>query len=185
MAQPPTIATARLILRPFALTDATDVQRLAGQRDIAATTDHIPHPYDIAMAQAWIGSHQPGFEAGTLATFAIVLCTGGELIGAIGLTIIAEHERAELGYWVGKPYWGQGYCTEAAGAVLRYAFEEGGLNRVHACHFARNPASGRVMQKIGMQHEGRLRQHVKKWGQLEDLEMYGVLREEYRAPRSR
>jgi [ribosomal protein S5]-alanine N-acetyltransferase len=84
-----------------------------------------------------------------------------------------------LGYWIGKPYWGRGFCTEAARAVLRYAFTELGLNRVHAYHFHHNPASGRVLQKIGMTHEGLLRQHVKKWGQFIDNELYSILRSEF------
>ncbi|MBU2608357.1 MAG: GNAT family N-acetyltransferase, partial [Chloroflexi bacterium] len=62
---------------------------------------------------------------------------------------------------------------------LGYGFEVLGLNRIHARHFTRNPASGRVMQKIGMTHEGSLRQHIKKWGQLEGLEVCGILRSEY------
>ena len=78
-----------------------------------------------------------------------------------------------MGYWIGKPYWNQGFGTEAALAILRYAFEQLGLNRVYAAHFRRNPASGRIMQKIGMTYEGRLRQHVKKWGDFEDMEYYG------------
>ena len=89
--------------------------------------------------------------------------------------------RAELGYWIGKPYWGQGYCTEAARATLDFGFEQLGLNRIFAHHFARNPASGRVMQKIGMTREGRLRQHVKKWDAFEDLELYGILKDHWAA----
>ena len=177
----PTLETERLILRPFVLSDAPEVQRLAGERDIASTTLNIPHPYEDGTAELWIGTHEASFEAGRIVTFAIVDRGTNALLGAIGLTINAEHDRAEMGYWLGKPYWGNGYCTEAAAAVLRFAFEELGLNRVYACHLTRNPASGRVMQKIGMRHEGRLRQHVKKWGQGEDLETYGVLREEYLA----
>ncbi len=103
----------------------------------------------------------------------------GLLIGAVGLRIDDEDQRAELGYWIGKPYWGQGYCTEAAGAVIRFGFEQLGLNRIFAHHFARNPASGRVMQKLGMAHEGRLPQHVKKGDAFEDLELYGIVRETY------
>ena len=91
------------------------------------------------------------------------------------------HANAEMGYWIGKPYWNRGYGTEAAGGVLRYAFEQLGLNRVYAAHFRRNPASGRIMQKIGMTYEGCLRQHIKKWDTFEDMEYYGILRSEYLA----
>jgi len=108
------------------------------------------------------------FAPGTLrkgkeVVFAINLKESGELIGAIGMALKLDQELAELGYWIGKPYWSRGYCTEAARVVLHFVFTELHLNRVYAHHFSHNPASGRVMQKIGMHHEGRLRQHVKKW----------------------
>ena len=79
----------------------------------------------------------------------------------------------------GRLYWEQGYCTEAAEAVLRYGFEVLGLNRIESRHFKRNPASGRVMQKIDMKHEGLLRQAYKKWGKYEDWEIYAILKDEY------
>ncbi|MCI2424905.1 GNAT family N-acetyltransferase [Candidatus Acetothermia bacterium] len=177
MNERPTIVTERLLLRPFELSDAPDVQRLAGDKAIADTTLNIPHPYEDGMAEEWILTHQPKFEAGELVNFAIVLRTTGKLIGAIGLAIVRRFERAELGYWIGKPYWNNGYCTEAGRAVLRYSFSVLKLNRVHASHLTRNPASGRVMQKIGMTREGCARQHVKRWDRFEDLELYGILRE--------
>lgn len=176
----PALETEHLLLRPFALTDAADVQRLAGAREIASTTLNIPHPYEDGMAERWILSHQPRFERGELVNFAITLGGDGTLIGAIGLMLNGQHQRGELGYWIGLPYWNQGYCTEAARAVLRYGFEVLGLNRIHASHYARNAASGRVMHKIGMVREGCRRQHVVKWGEFEDLICYGLVREEYR-----
>lgn len=175
----PTLETARLCLRPFVLPDAPEVHRLAGNRAIADTTLNIPHPYEDGMAEAWIATHEPAFAAGELATFAITLRSGGRLLGAIGLTFHPPFARAELGYWVGEPYWGQGYCTEAAARVLRYGFEERELNRVHACYLARNPASGKVLEKIGMQDEGIARQHTRKWGEFEDLRNCGLLRAEW------
>ncbi len=98
------------------------------------------------------------------------------LIGAVSLRIERDDQRAELGYWIGRPYWGQGYCTEAVRAVLSFGFQQLGLNRIYAGHFSRNPASGRVMQKAGMNCEGHLRQHTKKWDAFEDIEIYAVLR---------
>jgi RimJ/RimL family protein N-acetyltransferase len=172
------LTTPRLLLRPFTLADAPEVQRLASDRDIASTTLNIPHPYEDGMAEAWIDTHQAQYEQGTLVNFAMVGRSDGKLIGAIGLHPDRQHNRAELGYWVGKPFWNQGYCTEAAQAVVRYGFEVLGLHRIHATHIKRNPASGRVMQKIGMRYEGCLRQHVQKWGVFEDMEIYGILRSE-------
>ena len=179
MKQRATLHTQRLILRPFEIADARDVQRLAGDQAIAATTLNIPHPYEDGMAEQWIATHQPQFEAGELANFAIVLRATRELVGAIGLVINRRFDRAELGYWIGRPYWNQGFCTEAGRAVLRYGFTELHLNRIHAYHLSRNPASGRVMEKLGMTREGLLRQHAKKWGNYEDLVEYGLLRQDW------
>ena len=175
----PTIETERLILRPFRLSDAQVVQSLAGERDIADTTMNIPHPYEDGMAEKWISGHALVYEEGKAVTFAIVLRDGNSLVGAVGLTIDRRFDKAELGYWVGKPFWNHGYATEAAMALLTYGFEELHLNRIQAAHLARNLASGRVMEKIGMRHEGTARQDAMKWGQYEDVEFYGVLRADW------
>ncbi len=76
------------------------------------------------------------------------------------------------------PYWGQGFATEASRAVVRFGLETLGLNRLYAHHMARNPASGRVLERIGMQREGVLRRRVRKWGRFEDVVIYALLREE-------
>ena len=175
----PELTTDRLHLSGFELTDAPEVRRLAGERAIAATTLNIPHPYDDRIAEEWIKKHGPAFEKDEAVSFAITVRETGVLVGAIGLHLALEHRRAELGYWVGRPYWGCGYATEAGQAVLRYAFEVLQLNRVYARHFARNPESGGVLQKLGMKYEGCQRQHVDKWGVFEDLINYGLLRSEY------
>ena len=180
MKERPQLSVERLILRPFEMNDAADVQRLAGDRAVADTTLNIPHPYEDGAAEQWIGTHQPKFEAGELANFAITLRRDGELAGAIGLVINRRFDRAELGYWIGRPFWGRGLCTEAGRAVLEYGFTELDLNRIHASHLSRNPASGRVMEKLGMRREGILRQHAKKWDRYEDLAVYGLLTSEWK-----
>ena len=179
MSQQPTLATERLLLRPFQMTDAIEVQRLAGDRAIADTTLNIPHPYAEGMAEDWISKHAEIFAGGKGVTFAITRKSGGALIGAISLMGMVKEHQAELGYWIGKAYWTQGFCTEAAGAVLRYAFTGRGLLRVHARHLSRNPASGRVLRKLFMQHEGCRRQHATKWGKFEDEELYGILKHDW------
>ena len=103
----------------------------------------------------------------------------GQLVGAIGLGIDRRFKLAELGYWIGKPFWNRGYATEAAVAIIRYGFTSLELNRIASRHFTRNPASGRVMQKAGMQHEGTARQSMIKWGKYEDLQLYAILREDW------
>ena len=181
MQERPTLSTARLVLRPLTMADAPDVQRLAGEREVASTTLRIPHPYEPGMAEQWISTHQERYERGELVNFAIIRRTDNTLIGYIGLHINPHHAHAELGYWLGIPFWSQGYCTEAARAVVQYGFEVLRLHRIHAAHMTRNPASGRIMQKIGMAYEGCLRQHVQKWSVFEDLATYGILQSEYAA----
>ena len=110
--------------------------------------------------------------------FAITLLSDGSFIGAIGLHPDEEGRSGELGYWVGKPYWNQGYATEAVAGVISYAFGTMGFDRVYAAHFARNPSSGRVMQKAGMLYEGSQLGPTVKWGVMENLELYGVSREQ-------
>ena len=174
-----TLQTERLILRSLTLEDAQDVQRFAGDRDIALMVLRIPHPYEDGMAEEWIRACADAYKKDEAINFAITLRTDRNLIGTIGLELEQENERAELGYWIGKPYWNLGYATEAARAVVAYSFEVLKLNRIYAYHFTRNPASGRVLKKIGMHYEGCRRQHTKKWGSFEDSIGYGMLKADY------
>jgi RimJ/RimL family protein N-acetyltransferase len=169
----PTLQTDRLLLRPYVLEDAPELARLAGAREVADTTLRIPHPYSVADAETFIAQRQSG--ADEQVGFAIVLREKSALLGGAGLRLTKEHCRAELGYWIGVPYWGNGYATEAARAVLRYGFDGLKLHRIRAAHFSNNAASGRILRKIGMKHEGRLPQHILKWGSFVDLELYGML----------
>jgi ribosomal-protein-alanine N-acetyltransferase len=181
----PTFTTERLILRPFVADDAFDVERLAGQREIADTTLNIPHPYPHGGAAEWIRLHAPAWIDGTSATFAIVGQKTGALVGAISLIIKREHQRAELGYWIATDCWNRGYATEATRAILDFGFDTLRLHRIESRHFLRNPASGRVMQKVGMKQEGIERDLVLKWDRFESLALYSILEPEWRAQRGR
>ncbi|HEY3113959.1 MAG TPA: GNAT family N-acetyltransferase [Gemmatimonadaceae bacterium] len=180
----PTLSTDRLTLRPFVADDAFDVERLAGLREIADTTLNIPHPYPHGGAAEWIRLHGPAWIDGTSATFAIVGKKTGALVGAISLMIKREHQRAELGYWIALDCWNRGYATEASRRIIDFGFESLGLHRIEARHFLRNPASGRVMQKLGMQQEGVERDQVLKWDRFESLAVYSILEPEWRAARA-
>jgi RimJ/RimL family protein N-acetyltransferase len=181
MATRPTLETDRLVLRPFEPGDAEDVQRLAGDRAIADTTLNIPHPYEDGMAEEWISRHRETFDEDEGLTLAVTSKDGGDLMGAISLMgINRRFSRAELGYWIGKPYWNNGFCTEAEQAVLKYGFEELGLNRIYASYFSRNLASGRVMAKLRMQYEGCLKQHIRRWDNYEDMVLYAILADDWK-----
>jgi RimJ/RimL family protein N-acetyltransferase len=171
----PTFETQRLTLRPYRESDIEELLPLIGTREVAATTLRIAHPYTEQNAKDFLLLVQ---EPGRI-WLAIALRSTGRQIGGIGLTVDQQHQHAELGYWLGVPYWGKGYATEAGREMLRYGFEELGLHRIFASHFKHNPASGRILIKLGMRHEGCQREHLRKWEQFIDSELYGILRQEW------
>jgi RimJ/RimL family protein N-acetyltransferase len=143
----PILWTARLVLRAPRLADARRVASLVSDRRIAENTARIPHPYALADAETWIG------DANRLAGEATFLIeVGGEVIGGCGLDLRAG--GPEIGYWLGVPFWGNGYATEAAQAVIDYAFGEHRLPALLAGARITNPASRRVLEKCGFQWTG-------------------------------
>lgn len=176
-----TLETPRLRLRPFAATDAARVQELLAVKDIADGTLTIPYPYPEGAAEQWIATHGPKWAEGKLAIWAMADRDSDDVAGAISLRLVMAHRRAEAGYWVARDRWGQGLATEALRAVLAYGFGTLELHRIEAHHFTQNPGSGRVMQKVGMRHEGRVRGAVFRHGVPRDLELYGILREDPRS----
>lgn len=199
------IETERLWLRPYRPSDAPFIQKLAGEREVAKTLSNVPHPYEDGMAEAWIDMALEALAQARSLHLAIALkkefsgdyaeghaggqsepgAAGDDLfIGSIGLEISFWSNSAEIGYWLGLPYWNKGYMTEAARAMLTYGFETLGLNRIEARHMTNNPASGRVMQKIGMTYEGTARQATQRFGEYHDLALYSILRSEYEAAKT-
>jgi ribosomal-protein-alanine N-acetyltransferase len=170
---PHTIQTERLILREFTEADIPELVPLIGAREVAATPLRIPHPYEEKHAREFFATVPKETEL----RLAIRLRGTGRLCGGIGLHPDTQHPRAELGYWIGVPFWGNGYATEAASAVIEYGFQQLKLQRIFASHFKGNESSGRVLQKIGMSHEGRVRHGVMKAGKLLDLETYAIVRD--------
>ncbi len=171
----PSITTENLFLRPFELSDAKRVQSLAGHSAIAEMTANIPHPYADGMAESWIETHGAAWQNQKTASFAICVGSKAELIGCCGLQLSMKHRRASLGYWIGTDYWNSGYCTEAATALIAFGFDQLALHRIEAQHLTKNPASGAVMRKIGMKHEGTLIDYVIKNDRFEDMEIYSIL----------
>jgi len=171
----PTLHTDRLVLRPFTPDDIPTLVPLIGAREIAATTRSIPHPYTVAHAEKFIENCSKGEEI----NLAIVLKTNSQLVGGGILRPSLDDLHAEVGYWIALPYWRQGFATEAARALVSYAFDELKMNRVYAFYMSSNPASGEVLKKLGLKHEGTMRKHQRKWGEYVDIKVYGMLREEW------
>ena len=176
------LETERLILRPF---DKSDAEAMF--RNWASDPDVVRFmPYDVCNTLEdtlkRIDEWMPYFEktAPNSAVFAIELKTGGEIIGTIDFAETdREAKAAEVGYQLGKSWWGCGYAAEALQAVIKYYFETVGLNRVWASYDPRNPNSGKVLCKAGMIYEGTLRQCKVRRGELADSVRYAILADDY------
>jgi RimJ/RimL family protein N-acetyltransferase len=168
---PDRIVSSPVLLRTFNMSDAPRVQTLASDPRVAEPTGVIPQPYGDGTAEAWIASHERTRTTGAEFVYAITRHEDGLLVGAIALRPAAnEHEN--LGYWIGHPYWQRGYATAAARALVALAFSWLDCEMVTASHLARNPASGRVMEKCGFSVIRReIRPHR---GALEDHVVYGI-----------
>jgi ribosomal-protein-alanine N-acetyltransferase len=175
----PTLETERLVLRQPELTDVTLVCHYLEDPAIADKMRSMPYPLTIAHAEAWVKDAHERAAKGEGYVFAIDRKPDGLLIGSARFYFDAENNRGDIGYWLGTPFWGQGYMTEVAGRLIQLGFEDFGVNRIYATYFPRNPASRRMMEKVGMTYEGTYRQHWLKNGVYEDWAMCGILRSEY------
>jgi GrpB-like predicted nucleotidyltransferase (UPF0157 family)/RimJ/RimL family protein N-acetyltransferase len=169
------LETERLKLRPLKPSDTEQVYHLWRDKSISERMIQIPYPCEKSDVARWVRRRRVYSRKGEEASFAIVLKKQNLLIGSITLWINERHRRAEFSYWIGKFYRNHGYCTEAARKLLYFGFIRLGLNRIYAQHFASNPASGKVMQKLGMQYEGYFREHFKKKDHFKDSKQYAVL----------
>lgn len=154
-----TITTDRLVLRQFTLADASRVCELIGKYDVAKMLSRCPHPYTMEDALGWLSSHAARWAEGTDFHFAITTPADG-LIGCIGLHVTTTAEEKALGgfkvgYWLGKPYWGLGYATEAGRALLAAFDADLGPQPLVSGYFTENPQSGRVLEKLGFHYVGQ------------------------------
>jgi ribosomal-protein-alanine N-acetyltransferase len=164
-----------LLLRPWRAADLDALLRYANNRKIWLNLrDRFPHPYTLRDAQQWIA--RSAAQSGSPTNFAIEF--EGGAIGGIGLELLTDVHRftAEIGYWLGEPFWGRGIATIAATAVTDYAFATLELRRLQALAFEWNPASARVLEKAGYTLEGRLRKSIMKDGRVGDALLYARLR---------
>lgn len=160
------------LLRPLVPADAPALAEHANDREVWLNLrDRFPHPYALADAEAYIAS----VMARPIQTsFGIVV--DGVVGGNVSLHPGTDIERisAELGYWLGRPFWGRGVISDAVQAVTRHGFEVLKLHRVFAVPFARNVASARVLEKCGFTHEGLMRRSAIKDGRILDQHLYAA-----------
>jgi [ribosomal protein S5]-alanine N-acetyltransferase len=173
------LETDRLRLRPPRESDIAEIARHATHPEVARGTLRLPHPYTQHDARKYVHVAWEGRASGLWLPCLLERKGDAAFIGLMGLNLTPEYRRGELGYWLGVPFWNQGYATEAAARLIAYGFEVLDLIRIQANHFADNPASGRVMQKLGMRYEGTLRSYFIRFGEPKDTVFYGLLREEW------
>jgi len=156
---PPTLTTPRLFLRAPAATDAAAIAALANDLAVARWLSRMPHPYGLDDARAYIADVVPKEWAWLIAER-----EDRRVLGVISLWPAASADAVELGYWIGRPFWGQGYATEAAGAVVAHG-RKALAGRPFVASFAEdNPASARVLAKLGFAPVGRSERHIRSLG---------------------
>lgn len=156
--------------------DIADVAHLADNIAIAQMTANLPYPYTLEHAKTWLDyveSHENEH------VFSVV--GDDSFMGIVGLVHEPEHERAELGYWLGEPYWNKSVMTIASGMAVAYAFAMLDVEKIYSRCFAPNKASQRVLEKNGFRIEGCLKAHHIRMGIVQDVLCYGLLRSDYEA----
>lgn len=147
MANPIILRTERLVLRPPLPDDAPQIAERIGVKDVAWNLGRAPYPYRQTDAEEWIERVPHGWDEETAYVLLITHETEG-VIGCVGLDL-KPMDVWEIGYWLGKPWWGRGYITEAAMAIMEWAESKMELRQFASGHFVDNPASGRVLKKLG------------------------------------
>jgi len=162
------------VVRAWQIGDEAALAGNANNRRVSQfLRDSFPYPYTLEDANEWIAA-----VCGQVPVRQFAIEVDGFAAGGIGLVPFTDVYRntAELGYWLGEPFWGRGILSEAVPAVTEYGFSQLNLRRIQAGVYDRNPASARVLEKAGFQLEGRLRSHVTKEGEVMDELVYGKVR---------
>lgn len=178
----PLLETERLILRQLVPEDASEVFAYASDHEVASWTTWEAHR-TLDDSRDYLERVMTWYADGFGGPWGLELKSTGQLIGTCGMALTPQHARAELGYAVGRAWWGQGLMTEAVVEAIRYGFEELRLNRIEARCIPTNIGSARVMEKAGMTYEGTIREQIFVKGSFDDLRLYSILRREWLASR--
>lgn len=175
----PEIGTDRLLLRKVTMRDAMDIHRYARDKEVARHVLWEVHA-SLMETRGYVRYLLYQYRNGDPGSWGIVLRETGKVVGTIGyMSYSADNATVEVGYSLAREQWGKGLMTEALTAVIDETFRTLTLHRIEAMHFTDNPASGRVMEKCGMTHEGHLRERICCKGVFRDVEMWGILRKDW------
>jgi [ribosomal protein S5]-alanine N-acetyltransferase len=180
------LKTKRLVLRPLALSDAKEISKHTTNLHVSQHLAVVPHPNTVPLVRTFIRNSKKKMAKKPIEgyTFAIVLADTKELIGCIGASEVNDFTgKATIGYWFAEFHWGNGYAPEALRAVAQFLFTKRKLRRLEAIVHTDNPASAKVLEKIGFIKEGVLRKATRSKATkvVHDVWLYGLLKEEFRA----
>lgn len=175
----PVLETERLILRKVTLRDAPDMYRYCRDKEVARHVLWDAHT-SLMETRAYVRFLLYQYRNGEPGSWGIVLKETGRVVGTIGyMSYSVDNSTVEIGYSLAREAWSKGLMTEALNAVIGETFRGLKLHRIEAMHFTDNPASGRVMEKCGMTHEGHLRERIFCKGEFRDVEMWAILRRDW------
>lgn len=173
------VETERLILRKLEQRDAPlYFERISSREAVAKTMLWEPHQHPDET-EALVARCVQWYADPTFCRWAIALKSDDTIIGVADLLRFTEDHRCSFAYMIGEEFWGQGYATEALRAIFAYGFDHLNLRQIEADHFSDNPASGRVMQKLGMQHVGSTPKAYEKNGIFHDAEVYTLTKDQF------
>ena len=172
---------SQYFLDRFKRSDTEAMIKWLQEKSIFETTLRIPFPYEAKHAEEWIDFALANDDLSQLPVIMVIRDENGLLIGSVGLEKIqtSNTKVAEIGYWLARPYWGQGIITMAIKAMCEFGFNQLTLERIYATVFTFNPASKRALEKCGFKYEGHLRKHTEKNGVLLDSLVFGLLKSEF------
>lgn len=181
----PVLATRRFKFRPFALSDIRPLVQMAGEHRVSDTSIGVPHPYTAEFARMWISTHATEWQTRRALHWAVTTqALGGDnqILGYLGLHRIDPlRHQAEARFWVGAGVDHLGFAREWLEALVEFAVSRLNLRRIYALQIARHPLAGRVLAAIGMQQEGLTRKRIYKEGLIEDVIVWSIMKEQWRA----
>ncbi len=169
----------RVSIRPLKFSDGPDIYENVKDKEIVTWTVSIPHPYPKDGALKFIRKARYNIKKKRSYAFSIVLKETGTVIGVVELMAFDwKNKNAEIGYWLGRKYWGEGLMTETVRLILKFGFGNLGLHRIYAKLFEDNTGSVRILEKSGFKLEGRMREERYRYGKWHDVLRYGILESE-------
>jgi len=173
------LSTNRLILRKFRTGDAKEIMKLLKNKEVAATTLMLPYPCDMEISNKLVESYLDEQKHHKTIHWAIISREDKTFMGGIRLVPNIRFNSAEIGFWLGKEFWGNGYTFEAAEEVIRFGFIDLNLNRLEAHSMMENMSSIKLLEKLGFNQEGYHPDLVIKWDEYKDVITFGLLQKNF------